>query len=58
MAAQIDPTQMQSMYGSLQELAVLYDQAGAPEKGQAVVPKILDFLGRVDTERYLSCYQR
>jgi tetratricopeptide (TPR) repeat protein len=58
MAAQIDPSQMQSMHGSLQELVVLYGQAGAPEKGQAVVPKILDSLGRADAERHLACYQR
>jgi tetratricopeptide (TPR) repeat protein len=57
MAAQIDPVQMQSMHDSLQELVVLYGQAGALEKGQAVVPKILDSLGRADAAKHLACYQ-
>jgi tetratricopeptide (TPR) repeat protein len=58
MATQINPTQMQSMHGSLQELVVLYGQAGAPEKGLAIVPKILDPLGRAEAENHLACYRR
>jgi hypothetical protein len=58
MAAQINPTQMQSLYWALQELAILYGQVGVPEKGLKVLPSISDVWSRTETEKHLSCYRR